>query len=149
MRPDSVFYWFRATTCEMYGNWNHFALEMATLDIILNRIRLYLTHSTTTPPQCVERGPNSTATTLRLTNKHQWFDSRQRQEIFSFPQRPDHLLDNPVPIQRLRGTLSFGVKQPGRESDHLPQTSAEVKNRWSYTPDSKMSSRHPHGQLSF
>jgi len=51
------------------------------------------------------------------------------------------------PIQRLRGTLSFGVKQPGREGDHLPQTSAKVKNGWSYTPNSQMSSRHAHGQL--
>jgi hypothetical protein len=26
-----------------------------------------------------------------------------------------------------------GVKRPGREADHSPQSSAEVKNAWSYT----------------
>jgi len=31
------------------------------------------------------------------------------------------------------GTLSPGVKRPGLEADHLPPSSAEVKNRWSYT----------------
>jgi hypothetical protein len=55
---------------------------------------------------------------------------------------------NLYPIQRLQGSRSFGVKQPGRESNHLPQTSAEVKNGWSYTPNSQMPSRHAHGQLS-
>jgi hypothetical protein len=31
-----------------------------------------------------------------------------------------------------RGSFS-GVKRPEREADHLPQSSAEVKNAWSYT----------------
>jgi hypothetical protein len=26
-----------------------------------------------------------------------------------------------------------GVKRPGREADHSPQSSAEVKNAWRYT----------------
>jgi hypothetical protein len=30
--------------------------------------------------------------------------------------------------------LSLGVKQPGREADHSPPTSAEVKNTWIYNP---------------
>jgi hypothetical protein len=37
------------------------------------------------------------------------------------------------PIQRVPGVLSLGVKRPGREADHSPQYSAEVKNAWSYT----------------
>jgi hypothetical protein len=37
------------------------------------------------------------------------------------------------PIQWVPGTLSPGVKRPGREADHLPPTSAEVKNTWMYT----------------
>jgi len=120
-----------------------------TLDIILNRIRLYLMHSTITPTQCVERGPNSTATTLRLTNKHQWFDSRQRQRNFLLSTASRPPLGQPCTLSNgYGGTLSFGVKQPGREGDHLPQTSAEVKKRWSYTLNSQMSSRHAHGQLS-
>jgi hypothetical protein len=36
------------------------------------------------------------------------------------------------PIQWVLGALSLGVKRPGRESDHLPPSSAEV-NEWSYT----------------
>jgi len=31
------------------------------------------------------------------------------------------------PIQRVPGALSLGVKRPGREADHSPQSSAEVK----------------------
>jgi hypothetical protein len=30
-------------------------------------------------------------------------------------------------------TLSPGVKRPGREADHTPPTSAEVKKTWVYT----------------
>jgi hypothetical protein len=37
------------------------------------------------------------------------------------------------PIQWVPGALSLGVKRPGRESDHSPPLSAEVKNAWSYT----------------
>jgi hypothetical protein len=38
------------------------------------------------------------------------------------------------PIQWVSGVLSLGVKGPGRESDHSPLSSAEVKNAWRYTP---------------
>jgi hypothetical protein len=31
------------------------------------------------------------------------------------------------PIQREPGALSLGVKRPGREADHSPPSSAEVK----------------------
>jgi len=37
------------------------------------------------------------------------------------------------PIQWVTGALSLGVKRPGREADHAPPSSAEVKNAWSYT----------------
>jgi hypothetical protein len=37
------------------------------------------------------------------------------------------------PIQWVPGALSPGVKRPGREADHLPPTSAEVKKTWVYT----------------
>jgi len=39
------------------------------------------------------------------------------------------------PIQLLTGALFLGVKQPKREADHSPLSSAEVKNAWSYTSD--------------
>jgi hypothetical protein len=37
------------------------------------------------------------------------------------------------PIQWEPGAISLGVKRPGREADHPPPSSAEVKNAWSYT----------------
>jgi hypothetical protein len=37
------------------------------------------------------------------------------------------------PIQQVPGALSLGVKRPGREADHSPPTSVEVKNAWRYT----------------
>jgi hypothetical protein len=38
-----------------------------------------------------------------------------------------------IPIQWVPGALSMGVKQPVREADHSPPTSAEVKKMWIYT----------------
>jgi hypothetical protein len=37
------------------------------------------------------------------------------------------------PTQRVTGALSLGVKRPGREADHSPPSSADVKNAWRYT----------------
>jgi hypothetical protein len=37
------------------------------------------------------------------------------------------------PIQWVSGEISLGVKRPGREADHSPPSSAEVRNAWSYT----------------
>jgi hypothetical protein len=37
------------------------------------------------------------------------------------------------PIQWVQGALSPGLKRPGREDDHSPPQSAEVKNAWNYT----------------
>jgi hypothetical protein len=36
-------------------------------------------------------------------------------------------------IEWVPGALSLGLKQPGREADHSPPSSAEVKNAWRYT----------------
>jgi hypothetical protein len=38
-----------------------------------------------------------------------------------------------TPIQLVLGALSPIVKRPGREADHTPPTSAEVKKIWIYT----------------
>jgi hypothetical protein len=35
---------------------------------------------------------------------------------------------HPASIQWVPGTLSLGVKRPGREADHSPPSSAQVKN---------------------
>jgi hypothetical protein len=37
------------------------------------------------------------------------------------------------PIQQASGALSLGVKRPGRETDHSPPSSTEVRNAWRYT----------------
>jgi hypothetical protein len=38
-----------------------------------------------------------------------------------------------TPIQWILGALSPEVKRPGREADHSPPSSAQVKNAWNYT----------------
>jgi hypothetical protein len=43
-------------------------------------------------------------------------------EFFSSPLRPHWFW--------LPGALSLGIKRPGREADHSPPSSAEVKNVW-------------------
>jgi hypothetical protein len=47
--------------------------------------------------------------------------------------RPNLGLTQP-PIQWVPGALSPGVKRPGREADHSPPSSAEVKNGGAIPP---------------
>jgi hypothetical protein len=49
--------------------------------------------------------------------------------IFSSPDRPV-LRFTQLRIQWVPGALSPGVKRPGREVDHSPPTSVEVKKMW-------------------
>jgi hypothetical protein len=49
--------------------------------------------------------------------------------IFSSPNRPDRLWGSPD----LLSNEYRGVKQPGREANHSPPASAEVKKIWIYT----------------
>jgi hypothetical protein len=58
-----------------------------------------------------------------LTSSRNW-------EFFSSP-HPERLWG--PPIQWVPGAIFLGVKWPGREDDHSPPSSAEVKNAWSYT----------------
>jgi hypothetical protein len=51
---------------------------------------------------------------------------------FSMSPRPALGFTQP-PIEWELGALSPGVKRPGREADHSPTTSAEVKKLWIYT----------------
>jgi hypothetical protein len=47
--------------------------------------------------------------------------------IFISPRRPDRLWGPPnLPSNGLPGTLSLGVRRPGREADHSPSTRADV-----------------------
>jgi len=46
------------------------------------------------------------------------------------------------PTQWVPGFLSSGVKWLGREDDYSPPPSAKIKNAWSYTSATPMSSLH-------
>jgi hypothetical protein len=61
------------------------------------------------------------------------FESRQRLGIFLYTtaSRPA-LRPTQRPIQCVPGALSLGVKWQGREADHSPPSSAEMKNAWCY-----------------
>jgi hypothetical protein len=62
------------------------------------------------------------------------FDSRRGLGIFpSTTVSRTALGPTQPPIQWVPGALSLGVKRPGREADHSPSFSAEVKTEWSYT----------------
>jgi hypothetical protein len=65
----------------------------------------------------------------RLRAGSSGFDSQQWQEIFLFStsSRPTMGLTQP-PIQWVPWALSPQVKRQGREADHSPPSSAEVKN---------------------
>jgi hypothetical protein len=56
------------------------------------------------------------------------FETRQGLAIFLFT-----IASRQPPIKWVRGALSLGIKQPGREADHSLPSSVEVKNAWSYT----------------
>jgi hypothetical protein len=61
-------------------------------------------------------------------------DSRRRLRIFLFTTASITALGpTQPPIQWVPGALNLGEKRPGREADHSPPSSAEVKNAWSYT----------------
>jgi hypothetical protein len=60
-------------------------------------------------------------------------DRVPRGDIFLYPVAPRAALGlTQPPIQRETGAVSLGVKRPGREADHSPPNTVEVKNWWSY-----------------
>jgi hypothetical protein len=57
--------------------------------------------------------------------------------------RPERLWGPPSLLSNgYQEGLSLGAKRPGREADHSPPSSAEVKNAWSYTSTPPL---HLHG----
>jgi hypothetical protein len=62
------------------------------------------------------------------------FDSRRGLGIFLFTTAARTALrPTQPPIKWVSGALPLGVNRQGREADHSPPSSAEVKNAWSYT----------------
>jgi hypothetical protein len=54
--------------------------------------------------------------------------------FFSLPPRPDrHWGPSSHLPNGNRGTVTLGVKRPGREAEHSPPSNPEVKNLWSCT----------------
>jgi hypothetical protein len=77
---------------------------------------------------------SSVSIVTRLWTGRPGFDCRQAGILFLFTtaSRPA-LGPTQPPIQWVPVILSTRVKGPGREADHSPPSSAEVKNAWSYT----------------
>jgi hypothetical protein len=74
------------------------------------------------------------ATGYGLDDRGVEFESgRVKMFLFSTSYRPV-LESTQPPIQWVPGAPSPGVKRLGREVDHSPPTSTEVKKMWIYTP---------------
>ena len=54
--------------------------------------------------------------------------------LFPFPERPDRLWPPPHLLFNVHRASSATAKRPGREVDHSPPSSGDVKNEWTYTP---------------
>jgi hypothetical protein len=79
---------------------------------------------------------SSVSIVTRLRAGRAGFDSWQGQlrDVFNFAiaSRPD-LGPTQRPNEWIQAALSLGIKRPGRQADHSPPSSAEIKNAWSYT----------------
>jgi hypothetical protein len=73
----------------------------------------------------------------------QRFESWQRLGIFLFTMKSRLALEpTQLPIQWVPGALFLAVKRPESEADHLPPSTAKVKNSWSYSLLPNMPSWH-------
>jgi hypothetical protein len=50
-----------------------------------------------------------------------------------FSRHPDRLWGPPDLVYNGYWAVSLGAKRPGRDADHLPPVSAEIKKTWIYT----------------
>jgi hypothetical protein len=60
------------------------------------------------------------------------FKSRRSKKNFLSSKLPQNSEAHPITHSMGTGVLPRGIKRPGREVDHLPSSSTEVKNEWSY-----------------
>jgi hypothetical protein len=72
-------------------------------------------------------------TILSVLGADSEFESRWGKNFHFFMSSLPALGPTQPPIQSVTGTPSPGVKRPGREADHSPPTSAEVKKTLVYT----------------
>jgi hypothetical protein len=77
-------------------------------------------------------GDSSVGIGTALRAGRQGFDFRQAQGILFATASRWTLEPIQTPIRWVPSALSPGVKQPEREADHSPSSSAEVKNACSY-----------------
>jgi hypothetical protein len=63
----------------------------------------------------------------------QWRFFSQQGRIFSSPQRRDRFWGSPSILSSMYQSYFLGCKEAGREANHSPPSSAEVKNAWSCT----------------
>jgi hypothetical protein len=78
---------------------------------------------------------SSVGISTRLRAGRSGFDSWQGHEIFLFSTASIAAMESTRPhIQWVPGALSSGLKRRGRETDHSPPSSAEVKNGWAVLP---------------
>jgi hypothetical protein len=61
------------------------------------------------------------------------FEFGQEEEVSLSPKRPQLFSGPQRPIKWVPGALFPGIKWPESETDHSPQSKAEVKNVWVYT----------------
>jgi hypothetical protein len=72
-------------------------------------------------------------TATRLRGRRFWVRTQVQTILFYSPKRP-YRLWGPPSFAFNECLLSFQeVKRPGREANHSPPSSAEVKNEWSHT----------------
>jgi hypothetical protein len=73
------------------------------------------------------------ATGYGLDDRGVWVRVPVESRIFSSPSRPDRLWGPHNLLSYGYGALSAGVKRQGREADHSPPTSGEIKKMFIYT----------------
>jgi hypothetical protein len=108
-----------------------FWVEISTRDL---KNKKHVSYETFGLQSVYTRAPTSRFADLGCTIRVLGFDSRRGLGIFLFTTASRTALGPTQPIPWVPGSLSLGVKLPGREADHSPQSSAKVKMRGAIFP---------------